>query len=118
MSPLREGWSAQLRHMRNVVVLAEDFILTPAQHNLLDRGLTFVPTVDVHKNQKVQLRLDIQNYHRKIKLATYFRKFPKKEKTPFTGPSDWTPPVHLLPSEIIELIHRDQEVFKKHYKTI
>lgn len=105
-------------HAQNVVVLAENFQLTQAQHELLNKGLTFVPTVNIHRNQKWQLQLDMQNYHRKIKLATYFRKAPQKDRIPFLGPSEWTPPPRLLPIETRELIERDQQIFKKHYKFI
>lgn len=118
MSPVRQGSIGRPLHTQNVVVLAENFKLTSAQCQLLERGLTFVPTVDVIRNQEINLKLDIQNYHRRIKLATYFRKSPKRDKIPFLGPSDWTPPFHLLPQETIQLIHRDQEIFKKHYKRV
>lgn len=101
---------------KNVLVLAENFNLSPTQLEFLNKGLTFVPTVDIGRNQKFQFQLDIQNYHRRIKLATFFRNAPKKSMLPFVGPSDWTPPLKSLPLEIKKLIHRDQNTFKKHYK--
>ncbi|KAK2814198.1 hypothetical protein Q5P01_000712 [Channa striata] len=54
---------------QNVIVLAENFKLSKAQFDLLNRGLTFIPTLDIHKDQKGRLQFDIQEYHRKIQLA-------------------------------------------------
>lgn len=102
---------------KNVVNVADNFKLSKAQLVLLNKGLTFVPTVDICKDQKLQLRLDMQNYHRRIKLATYFRKnSSKKDIIPFTGHSDWTPPLNLLPVEVKRLIHEDKNMFEMHYK--
>lgn len=103
---------------KNVVVLAKDFHLSKPQHDLLSRGLMFIPSLDIGRNQKVQLRLDLQNYHRKIKLASYFKDSKKTEIPPFTGPSIWTPPFDKLPSEVINLIDYDCHLFDKHYKPI
>lgn len=110
--------SARPLYGQNVIVLAQNFQLTTAQYNLLNKGLSFIPTVAIHKNEKLQLEMDLQNYHRRIKLATYFRQAPKKDRAPFIGPSNWTPPFHLLPLDIQQLIHWDQDSLKKHYKLI
>ena len=105
-------------HAQDVVVLAKNFHLTGPQRNLLDKGLSFIPTLDIGRDQKAQLQWDIQNYHRKIKLATYFKNSNTKEKLPFIGPSIWTPPLHKLPMEVKNLIQKDLEEFKKYYKPI
>lgn len=100
----------------NVIVLAKNFSPSKAQLDLLDRGLTFIPTIDLNKNQKNQLQLDVQHYHRKIKLATYFKDATKTEPPPFTPTSTWTPPQNKLPSEVNSLIERDEKDFKKYFR--
>lgn len=50
--------------------------------------LTFVPTLDIDKKTKrtKKLILDIQNYHIRIKLATYFKDAERHEVPPFMAP--------------------------------
>lgn len=103
---------------QEVVVLAKDFKLSRPQHTLLSKGLSFIPTLDIGRNQSIQLRLDLQNYHRKIKLAVYYKDSQKKDILPFIGPSDWTPPEHLLPPEIHNLVREDRETYKRHFRGI
>lgn len=102
---------------QNVIVLAKNFSLSKPQWDLLNRGLTFIPTIDLHKDQKGQLQLDIQNYHRKIKLATYFRNSVKQGAPPFTATSIWAPPQEKLPPEVNLLIEKDMVMFKKYFKS-
>lgn len=101
---------------QNVMVIAENFSLSKAQLDLLNRGLTFIPTVGDNRKQRTQLLLDIQNYHRKIKLATYFGNKGKRGKPRFTPPSHWTPPPHKLPPEVHFLIKQDNKEVHKHEK--
>ena len=96
--------------------MTKNFNPSKAQLDLLNRGLTFIPTIDLYKNQKTQLQLDIQNYHRKIKLITYFKNSKKQEPLPFTPTTTWTPPPDRLPTEINSLIRKDNDIFKKHFK--
>lgn len=104
--------------VENVLVLAKDFQLSKPQRDLLSRGLTFVPSLDIGKNQKVQFQLDLQQYHRKIQLATYFKNSTNRNVPPFTGPSNWTPPWDKLPVEVIDLMEEDKYIFKVHFKPI
>lgn len=97
-------------------MLAQNFELSKAQYELLSRGLSFVPTVELGRDQKLGLEADLQNYHRKVKLAAHFRDSPEKEMLPFVGSSTWTPPLETLPPQIKTLIHNDLENFKIHYK--
>lgn len=99
------------------MVLAKNLKLTQSQHDLLNRGLTFAPTLKKNKNHLLQLQLDLQEYHRKIKLA-YFFKNPLEERKPFTGPSLWSPSLSEVSPEIKELINTDTKIFKKHYNSI
>lgn len=88
---------------------------------MLRKGLFFVPTLNLNKNQKVQFHLDLQNYHRRLKLVTYYKKtngnkVKNKGILPFVGPSTWVPPPHLLSPEIKTLIQEDERMFRKHFK--
>lgn len=115
----RGGLSNQgLFQKPNVIILAKKFKPTPAQHRLLGRGLSFVPTVGIYRDQKRTLQLDIQNYHRRIKLASFFKDSAKKPVVPFTGPSEWTPPISEIPIEVQKFIKLDLKTFKTHYKFI
>ena len=100
---------------QNVVVLSKKFVLSRAQHDLLSKGLTFVPTLGVSRDQKLQLQVDLQDYHRKIKLANYFKDSKQNERRPFVGPSNWSPPLDKVAPEIKTLIDKDLRTFKKHY---
>lgn len=101
------------------MVLAKNFSLSKPQRDLLSRGLTFVPSFNIGRNRKVQFQLDLQHYHRKIKLASYFKDSQKKEQLPFTkGTSIWTPPPEKLPTEVLDLIENDCQIFHKHYTPI
>ena len=101
---------------QNVIVLAKNFSLSGTQLSLLNRGLTFIPTIDLLKDQKTQLKLDFQNYHRRIQLAAYFGNTPQQARAPsFTSASFWTPPPERLPPEIKFLIKKDQIDFEKHF---
>ena len=100
---------------QNVVVLAKNFELSRSQYDLLNKGLTFVPTLGVIRDQRLQLQVDLQDYHRKIKLANYFNNSKQNERRPFTGPSNWSPPLEKLAPEVKTLIDKDLDTFKKYY---
>lgn len=89
------------------------------QLDLLDRGLTFIPTVNIGKDRKNQLQLDMQNYHRRIKLAAYFKHDDNKDGTklvPFMPKSVWIPPQYELPEEIKLLEVKDRIDFQRGFK--
>lgn len=81
----------------------------------MSKGLSFIPTIDIGKQQKLELEFDLQNYHRKIKLAAYYKNPPDQKRTPFVGPSIWTPPLEKLPPPVKNLIDEDLKTFKKDY---
>ncbi|ONI45080.1 hypothetical protein AN641_04885 [Candidatus Epulonipiscioides gigas] len=118
-SPLsfREGGQKGSKPLwaQNVLVLTKNFSLSKIQSDILNKGLSFVPTIDWNRNQRTQFKLDIQNYHRKIKLAAYFRNTQKQSKIlPFRPTSFWTPSPEKLPPEINFLVKKDQKDFHKH----
>lgn len=84
----------------------------------MSRGLTFIPSLNIGRNHKNQFQLDLQNYHRKIKLASYFANSDRRDIPPFMGTSDWTPPLSKLPLEVINLIEHDWNLWNKHYRPI
>lgn len=119
LSPLGEGVeNLPFKSFGNVVNLSQKFKPSNTQLNLLEKGLTFVPTIDIHKNQKFQFQLDLQNYHRKLKLASYFKDSDKNKPNPFIPKSNWNPPSNQIPNEIHELIKNYLKDFKKHYKVL
>lgn len=100
----------------NVWVLSKNFTPSQAQLNLLNRGLTFIPTFKLDRNRRKQLLLDIQNYHRKIRIAVYFRNTDKQNPPPFTAASTWTPGLEKMPTEVISLIEKDRLDFYRYFK--
>lgn len=96
-----------------MVVLAKDFHLTTAQRALLCKGLSFIPAWNLAKHQFTQLQLDMQNYHRRLKLAAYFRDSPVHTFLPFSDVSSWSPPLEDLPPVVRELIQEDEKCFRR-----
>lgn len=82
----------------------------------MERGLSFVPTINIGRGQRRQFQLDLQQYHRKIKLACYFKDTQRAPQKPFKGPSEWLPPPDKLPDEVNTLIDTDWEIFNKYYR--
>lgn len=119
ISPAGEGdFGFQSGTTLNVVVLSRNFVPTRDQLEVLNKGLSFIPTFKIEKGQKKQLLLDIQNYHRRLSLAAYFQGSDEDNRTPFTIRSDWTPPSHKLPVEILQLIEQDMKDFQKNFKVL
>lgn len=102
---------------QNVVLLSKTFKLSKPQFDLLNRGLTFIPTLEKDKNHYSQLQLDLQEYHRKIKLADFFKNSPQGERKPFTAPSLWSPSMTDIDPEIRNLIKKDTKMFKNYYNS-
>lgn len=99
---------------KNIVNLSKTFIPTNDQISLLSRGLTFIPTFQKLKNQKKQLQLDLQTYHRRLKLESYFEgKKKTTQKIPFIAKSNWTPKLCQLPPPIKQIIMADNYAFRK-----
>lgn len=108
--PIQEG-----SEDKNVVVLATKFILTPPQNALLCKGLNFIPTEGSNRNIVEQSRWDIQQYHRRLKLAVYFQHKEDSDPPPFTSKSTWVPPAGTLPRELSTLFEADTTYFDKNF---
>lgn len=95
----------------NIVNLTKHFQPTPDQIALLSKGLTFIPTYKLDHNQKKQMNLDLQTYHRRLKLAAYFEGKEGDDPKPFTPKSDWIPKSCQIPRTIKNIIRADQYAF-------
>lgn len=80
--------------------------LTDTQKKLLGKGLTFVPTNRTTKQNA--FRADLAQYHRRLKLYTYFGPTPPPQKRPFYTTSNWEPANQKLPKSLTDLIQQDQ----------
>lgn len=103
---------------KNVMVLSKNTVLTVPQLSLLNRGLNFIPTRGSNKDIKPQSRLDIQNYHRRLKLWAYYDNQEMSNKLPFMPQSNWTPADLSVPNHICELIKTDLDYFQSHFNII
>lgn len=77
-----------------------------------------MPMIGLHKNQKSTLQLDVQTYHRRIKLATYFKGSQNRAIPPFVGTSTWEPPLDKLPPEIGLLVDKDKNMLNSGFKVV
>lgn len=99
--------------------MSKNYKLSPAEHTLLQKGLTFIPTWETNKLVMENLHIDLNNYHRKIKLAAYFEKTKhnkNRDQRPFTLKSTWTPSAGLVPGPINNIIGKDLQDLKKRFK--
>ncbi|GAA6073383.1 uncharacterized protein LOC105358296 isoform X1 [Tachysurus ichikawai] len=81
------------------------------------KGLTFIPSGMMGiKHHEIQTRYDLQQYHRRIKLAAYFQDESDSNPPPFTPKSDWVPPEDKLPTELHTLFQTDLGYLKKHFR--
>lgn len=68
-----------------------------------------------NRNLIPQSRLDLQNYHRRIKLWAYYGDDETTQKQPFTPRSNWSPPDPQLPTYIKDLIQLDLAYFENSF---
>lgn len=87
--------------------LSAVFSLTVAQLEILEKGLTFIPTP--HPPTRPELRRDLHTYHRRLKLLDHFQGAQRREPVPFTGPSTWQPPTDSISPIIQQLIHSNNQ---------
>lgn len=101
-----------LPHARTMICITKTFRPSESQISLLAKGLSFIPTIDLHKGQESHLTQELKSYHRRVKLAAYFGN-PENMKGPtrFTLPSEWSPPERELPPEIRVLVRKDNKTF-------
>lgn len=98
------------------MVLSKKVKLTAPQLSLLNRGLNFIPTRGSNRHVKPQSRVDLQNYHRRLKLWAYYGDQEMAAKQPFTPTSNWTPPDPYIPTHIRDLINADLHYFQNSFQ--
>lgn len=116
LSPLKGKGGPAVNIKKNVMVLSEKAQLTPPQFSLLNRGLSFIPTRGSAAEIIPQTRYDLQNYHRTLKIWSYYEDQGESTKTPFTAKSTWTPPELSLPPYIRDLIKKDVDFFYNRFR--
>ena len=79
----------------------------------MEKGLSFVPTLDIYKQQTKQLKKDVSDYHRRIKLATHFGMGERGEITPFQTRSSWEPTDGSLPDSLKLLLREDSKILNR-----
>lgn len=79
--------SKQWEGENGVVNLSKEFHPSTPQ---LNRGRNLIPTKGYNKNLWFQCKYDIQQYHRRVKLAIYYWNKNDSELQPFTLKSDWS----------------------------
>lgn len=103
---------------KNVMILSKNVKLTVPQLSLLNRGLNFIPTRGSNRHIRPQSRLDLQCYHRRLKLLSYFGDDDQTVKQPFTPASNWTPPEPNVPTHIRNLIQLDLNYFENSFRVL
>lgn len=94
--------------------LSKKFRLSHDQKKLLEKGLTFIPTINTHKHKKLKTTQDLQVFQRRVALAALFEHKGNTEQTPFTHKSTWTPKWVQLPPVIRRFFRANAYALKTH----
>ena len=105
-SPTSPNWRGT-KTKSSIINLSHYFKPDQHQIELLERGLSFIPTIDIHKNQNNILKKDLTEYHRRLKLADHFGTDTDQDFLPFLPKSNWEPKKADIPLELKQLIQRD-----------
>ncbi|GAA6089820.1 uncharacterized protein LOC109201125 isoform X1 [Tachysurus ichikawai] len=84
-----------------VINLSQTYTLSTTEERVLEKGLSFIPTVGPGLPNQLETEAQITEYHRRLKI-TYFGTNNTEEqpaKAPFTNKSGWEPPPKKNPSE-------------------
>ncbi|XP_057680612.1 uncharacterized protein LOC130908814 isoform X3 [Corythoichthys intestinalis] len=103
------GKSPKKLKSSNITNLSSKFRLTNMEQQLLEKGLTYIPTPKLI--DKKDLKRDLFLYHRRLKLLDYFGFHNQFRSLPFTDKSNWSPAEGLLSPAVKELIIKDKEIF-------
>lgn len=98
-----------------VLNLSKTFSPSAAQLSLLERGLTFIPSPSTVDSK--ELRRDVHQYHRRIKIMDYFSNATYKP-IPFTHPSTWEPEWSALSNTTKQLIKEDLATLSHYQPTL
>ena len=97
-------------HTHTNITNLSSFTLTALQEEVLERGLTFIPTPA--REDRKELRRDLYKYHRRLRILDYFEHQMKDDYLPFIEPSNWIPPLEEASDHIQDLIQKDIRAFK------
>jgi hypothetical protein len=88
-----------------IVINLSDLEITEKQEKVLEKGLTFCPTLG--RPDYSEIWLDFKEFHRKLEIKKYFKDNPTEEvpkiQRLFTPKSNWRPPV---PNKTLETFYR------------
>lgn len=101
---------------KTVINLTRSFKLSSAQLALLNKGLNFIPTKGTNRHIREQSLSDMQQYHRKLKLAAYYEHARESVQLPFIQKSAWTPQQGQIPDVITALIQADMHYFNSQFE--
>lgn len=88
-----------------MVSLSQTYDLSPAQLQLLDKGLSFIPLHLVFAFGT--LLADLGRFHMKVQRASYFGPSSYSSRAlPFCEKSNWMPPAQCLPGEIWDFLKK------------
>ena len=90
--------------------LCSTFRLTAAQRQILERGLTFIPTPT--QTDVTVLRRDLHMYHRRLKILEHFQFSTSYVAEPFCEPSRWEPKHESVSADLRRLIEGDRIVLE------
>ena len=97
----------------NIINLSHYFRPDEHQTTLLEKGLSFIPTLDIYKQQTQNLKKDLSKYHRRLKLAAHFGGGNGEDIPRFQPSSYWEPKDKDLPNSLKQLIMRDITTIRK-----
>lgn len=101
----------------NVINLSS-FELSQEQIQVLNKGLTFVPSVPIYheKHSDLGTRFEIQQYHRRLKLTSFFKNTASTVRPPFQQQSTWSPTDSSLSPKLLKVISDDLDYFDHTHK--
>lgn len=80
----------------STVINLSSSTLSPAETNLLSKGLNFCPTP--HTANQLEVSQDLTQFYRRIRLREFFLDSPPTPPEPFHCKSTWVPPKNRVPS--------------------
>lgn len=92
----------------NIMNLCASYQLSRAEKEVLERGLTFIPTPNFFN--KLELRKDLHDYHRRIKILDHSSYNQDYLHLPFINPSMWEPE-NIVSTSTHDLIKHDLTAF-------
>lgn len=81
----------------------------------MEKGFSFIPTPQPTNACNKEKFADVTNYHRRLKIATYFGPSEDDARIPFMPPSDWEPPWSKVPELIKTVISLDKEYLRRRH---